>query len=62
MRTIIIVDMHGTLQKQILALMPKVLQQAHKLALYPGRLGGEKWPGIDCLRMRGQFRYISIKL
>ena len=22
------------------------------LASYPGRVGGEKWPGIDCLRMR----------
>ena len=32
------------------------------LASYPGRLGGEKRPGIDCLCMRGQFRYISVKL
>ena len=32
------------------------------VASYPGRVGGEKRPGIDCLRMRGQFRYISIKL
>ena len=33
-----------------------------QLASYPGRLGGEKRPDIDCLRMRGQFRYISVKL
>ena len=32
------------------------------LASYPGCLGGEKRPGIDCLRMCGQFRYISVKL
>ena len=31
------------------------------LASYPGHLGGEKRPGIDCLRMRDQFRYISVK-
>ena len=32
------------------------------LASYPGRVGGERRPGIDCLRMRGRFRYISVKL
>ena len=32
------------------------------LASYPGRMGGERRPGIDCLRMRGRFRYISVKL
>ena len=35
---------------------------ALKIASYPGRVGGEKWPGINCLRMRGHFRYISVKL
>ena len=39
------------------------------LASYPGRVGGEKWPGIDCLRMRDHsqktvgnvlVRYISV--
>jgi len=33
-----------------------------RLASYPGRVGGERRPGIDCLRMRGRFRYISVKL
>jgi len=32
------------------------------LASYPGRVGRERRPGIDCLRMRGRFRYISVKL
>ena len=32
------------------------------VASYPGRVGGERRPGIDCLRMRGRFRYISVKL
>ena len=33
-----------------------------KLASYPGRVGGEKRPGIYRLRMRERFRYISVKL
>ena len=32
------------------------------IALYPGHIGGEKQPGINCLHMRGRFHYISIKL
>ena len=32
------------------------------VASYPGFFGEEKQPGIDCLRIHGQFRYISIKL
>ena len=35
---------------------------AYLLASYPGRVGGERQPGIDCLRMRGRFHYISVKL
>ena len=31
------------------------------IASYPGRVGGERRPGIDCLRMRCRFRYISVK-
>ena len=26
------------------------------LASYPGHVGGGKWPGIHCLRMRDRFR------
>ena len=32
------------------------------VASYPGRVGGERRLGIDCLRMRGRFRYIFVKL
>ena len=32
------------------------------IASYPGRMGGERRPGIECSRMRGCFRYISVKL
>ena len=32
------------------------------VASYPGRVGEERRPGIDCLRMRSRFRYISVKL
>ena len=32
-----------------------------QVASYPSRVGGEKRPGIDCLRMRSQFRYSSVK-
>ena len=29
-----------------------VFTYGHILASYPGRVGGEKWPGNDCLCMR----------
>ena len=32
-----------------------------QVASYPGRMGGEKRPGINCLHMRSQFRYSSVK-
>ena len=32
------------------------------IALYPGHVGGERWPGIDSLCMHGRFRYFSVKL
>ena len=46
---------------------PRILPSAHSLAKYPlasypGRVEGEKWPGIYCLRMCKRFRYISAKL
>ena len=31
------------------------------LASYPGRLGGEKRPGIHCMRMREYFSKFSVK-
>ena len=37
-------------------------EEGEEVASYPGRVGGERRPGIDCLRMRGRFRYISVKL
>ena len=38
------------------------LEIYRRLASYPGCVGGKRRPGIDCLRMRGRFCYISVKL
>ena len=27
---------------------------------YSGRIGREKWPGIDCLHMHGHFHYFHV--
>ena len=32
------------------------------VASYPGRLGGEKRPGIHCMRMRENFSKFSVKV
>ena len=59
-------SLYRTINESIDSLIPlvpgNVSLAACLLVSYPGRVGGERWPGIDCLRMCGRFCYTSVEL
>ena len=55
-------DVNHQTKVRLLMLSACVTSSTLYLASYSDCVGGEGRPGIDCLRMHGRFRYISVKL